>query len=363
METKSKNRIPFLATHPGFILKNELAERGISQKEFAQAIGMGTSHLSEIINGRRSITIPIADRLEQALGISSISWVNLQTQYDYDCKAIAEREIKEIESTNELSDYNKSFDVKTVVKRLGLNSDSSDTSLLQELKSLLGLSAPAEVQFSFGLFKKSQKTGLDERMIATWMLLAKYYSRKTEVSGSYSRNENGHLVEELKTIFNENLNVIPRLKNTFSKYGIRFNVIEKVEKASIDAYSFIEGGIPSICITMRYNRIDNLAFDTMHEVGHLYLHLDDNRCGMVNLEDYDDNGIEEKEANRYAANMLIPETLWSTAPRVRMNPFVIQRDYTAWAKLNNLNKWIVLGRISKETGMYKFRSDNSRKIN
>lgn len=363
METKNERKVPFLATHPGRILQNELGERGISQKDFAQMIGMRTSHLNEIIKGKRSITIAIADKLEEALGIPSISWVNLQTQYDYDCKIIDKRKVEEIEACNEMEDYNKAFDVKTILKRLGIAVDASASILLKKMKSILSLPEPAELQLSFGMFKKSQKTGLDSRMIATWILLARYESRNTEIKGRYEKEKTRELAENLKKIFNENENVVPRLKEMFSLYGIRFNVVEKVDYASIDAYSFIENGIPAICVTKRYDRIDNLAFDVMHELGHVCLHLDENKSSIASVENYDGESIEEKEANRYAANMLIPESLWSTAPRVRMNPFVIQRDYTAWAKKNNMNKWIVLGRISKETGMYKFRSDNSRKIN
>ena len=74
------------ATHPGTILLYELQERGISQKEFAATIGMRPSHLNDLIKGRRSMTGAIADRIEQALGISSVALVNMQTQYDYDLR-------------------------------------------------------------------------------------------------------------------------------------------------------------------------------------------------------------------------------------------------------------------------------------
>lgn len=87
-----------MATHPGRILKNELIERGISQKNFAKSVDMQPSHISEIIKGKRSVTMMIADKFEAVLGIPSISWVNLQTQYDYDTKAIEKRELKAIEA-------------------------------------------------------------------------------------------------------------------------------------------------------------------------------------------------------------------------------------------------------------------------
>ena len=64
----TKNEAPALmAIHPGSILKEELAERGISQKNFAKSIEMQPSHLSEIIKGKRSITKQVADKLEEVL--------------------------------------------------------------------------------------------------------------------------------------------------------------------------------------------------------------------------------------------------------------------------------------------------------
>ena len=57
------------AVHPGSILKDELRERKISQKEFAASIGMQASHLSALIHGVRNITADIAQRLEKALDI------------------------------------------------------------------------------------------------------------------------------------------------------------------------------------------------------------------------------------------------------------------------------------------------------
>ncbi|MCM1029451.1 MAG: hypothetical protein NC484_07590, partial [Alloprevotella sp.] len=65
---------------------------------------------------------------------------------------------------------------------------------------------------------------------------------------------------------------------------------------------------------------------------------------------------------KLGSTILIPEDCWKIAPTVTMNPFVIQNKYTAWANKNNLNKWIVLGRLSHETGIYRFTSDESRYV-
>ena len=127
----------------------------------------------------------------------------------------------------------------------------------------------------------------------------------------------------------------------------------------------MEDGTPAIVITKRYNKIDNVAFAVMHEVGHLKMHSTSKNSENINLAYADEELItkEEREANDFAANALIPEYIWENAPSVVMNPFVIQREYTKWSRKNSLNKWIVLGRVSHETGMYMFKSDKSREIN
>lgn len=118
MATKN-NPTAFMATHPGEILAAELEERGLTQKTFAEQTGLQRSHLSELINGKRPMTISIADRLEDALGIDSQSWMNLQTQYNYDVKALAEKSQSEKTATLQVS--------------------VSDTSIIADIKRAISL--------------------------------------------------------------------------------------------------------------------------------------------------------------------------------------------------------------------------------
>ena len=172
------------------------------------------------------------------------------------------------------------------------------------------------------------------------------------------------LVGALARALHDNRSTEHTVKELLAAEGIAFCIVEKVDKASVDGYSYIEDGTPYIILTRRYDRIDNFAFALMHEVGHIYLHyLDGSRSDCkLSIPDYDNESAEEKEANTFAANALIPNEEWRNGPKVRVTPTMIQRKYTQWAIEKGLNKWIVLGRISYETGMYKFRSDESRRI-
>lgn len=84
------NITPFIATHPGEMIKDELRERKLTQKQLALETGIKPSVLSETINGKRPVSKNVALALEQALGIPADIWMNLQTQYDLDSVRIAE---------------------------------------------------------------------------------------------------------------------------------------------------------------------------------------------------------------------------------------------------------------------------------
>lgn len=74
--------LPSEPIHPGEVLKDELAARGISQRRFAAIIGVSYSVLNEVINGKRPITTEYALKIEAATGINAEFWRGLQADYD-----------------------------------------------------------------------------------------------------------------------------------------------------------------------------------------------------------------------------------------------------------------------------------------
>lgn len=67
---------------PGDYIAEELAERGMSQRELARAMGRPYQVVNEIVRGRKTLTADTALDLEQAWGISADTWLNLQKAYD-----------------------------------------------------------------------------------------------------------------------------------------------------------------------------------------------------------------------------------------------------------------------------------------
>ncbi len=70
-----------LAIPPGETLSDELAARGLTQREFARLTGRPEQAISEIVRGKKQITARTALQFEQALGIPAIFWLNLEANY------------------------------------------------------------------------------------------------------------------------------------------------------------------------------------------------------------------------------------------------------------------------------------------
>lgn len=78
----ANNIEPYEPTHPGEVLKDEIEYRGISQKQFAEQIGVPYSAVNEILNGKRAVNARFAMLVEAALGIDAELWIKMQTRYN-----------------------------------------------------------------------------------------------------------------------------------------------------------------------------------------------------------------------------------------------------------------------------------------
>jgi len=73
--------------HPGEILQEDfLIPMNISAYKLAKETFLDQTRISEIIRGKRSITIDTALRFSKFFGTTPEFWINIQTQYDMENK-------------------------------------------------------------------------------------------------------------------------------------------------------------------------------------------------------------------------------------------------------------------------------------
>jgi len=68
---------------PGEILREDFMDQlGISINKLSRDLSVPPNRISEIVNGKRSITADTALRLQRYFGVEAQFWLNLQTEYD-----------------------------------------------------------------------------------------------------------------------------------------------------------------------------------------------------------------------------------------------------------------------------------------
>ncbi|MYD46351.1 MAG: ImmA/IrrE family metallo-endopeptidase [Gammaproteobacteria bacterium] len=116
----------------------------------------------------------------------------------------------------------------------------------------------------------------------------------------------------------------------------------------------LNNGTPIIGLTLRHNRVDNFWFTLFHEIGHVLLHL---KQGLVfDFFDQEDAGCNdnlEKQADHFAVEKLIPESVWRNC----LAPYVANEEtVTVDAEKLDVHPAIVAGRVRKERGDYQLLS-------
>jgi addiction module HigA family antidote len=100
MSANIKKRPPI---HPGRPLKMILDDANLTANAVALALRIPANRLTEIINGKRSISPDTAMRLGRYFQTSSQMWMNLQSRYDLE---VAEAKLAE-RIDNEVQPYKK----------------------------------------------------------------------------------------------------------------------------------------------------------------------------------------------------------------------------------------------------------------
>ena len=82
MTNKINEYKDLIAFHPGQYVEELIEEYNVTQKEFAERLGVSEMKLGKLVNGEESISNDIARKLAKVTNISMITWLNLQNAYD-----------------------------------------------------------------------------------------------------------------------------------------------------------------------------------------------------------------------------------------------------------------------------------------
>lgn len=364
METQKTTLVPAHATHPGVLIKDEIdASPKLNQRILAIELGVKPSFLNEIIKGKRPITADIAILLEKSLGISANYWMKFQSQYEIDNARAKQKNIKKLQNI-EIWNIIKEYVPVRYFKKNNYLIDELETDI-EAVKKIYDVETVDDLVTSFSkdkfaYYRKSKKLKIDDKNMFAWSSLAQYEAKKQQVN-TFNFDNLSQLRINLNKIFYDNSDTINRTQNLMNQFGIKMLFIDKLEKTPIDGFSFWSDKNPAIALTLRHNRIDNFAFTVMHEIGHIDLHLrNDRNKKFMDLTKKQGIDNSEKEADSYAQESLISSIIWQDILNNHL-PLNDDKIITLGNK-HGINPAILLGRVCYEIDYYGMNTIIDKKL-
>lgn len=354
--------IPFIATHPGEILGDELKARKIKQKDFAKRIDKKESMLNEIIKGKRPISADTALLLEAELEIPAQFWISMQSNYDLDVARIKRRdEQKKIwEKIKELLPIK--FIEKALTFPLEIDEKIAFVYRVFNVNNLSNLEKFLN-ESNYAFFRKSEKLKINRTNLLSWTKVVESLAKTIQVEKFVAENQE-QMIKELNNTFFKNERILENVEAILKNNGIKLVIIDKFDQTPVDGYSFWSENNPVIGLSLRHNRIDNLAFTLLHEIGHIFLHmLKSKERYFVDIEEeptlIQEMNQFEIEADNFAKNYLIPQPVWED---FQQNCFVDDEIIISFSQKYKIHPAIFLGRNCFETNNYKKHTTIDRKI-
>jgi HTH-type transcriptional regulator/antitoxin HigA len=350
--TYSHTHTPPQATHPGLIIKEELAERKIKQTELAADTGIQATQLNEIIKAKRSLSAEQALLIGAALRIPAKDLTNAQANYDLHCAQIETgtrarlAAVEDLQTIKEVVDINYFRKEGVVTGRpaadvLGLLRVHNCQTVAQLTEHLL------KDMPEGALYKKSEKLSEYKPFINSWVRYVKHLAAAEQVP-AFDFSCQDELLAQVKKVF-QGTDVRNKLGATLKKYGVKLVIKHKPDKTPLDGAAFWQENSPILGLTERHSRYDNFIFTVYHELGHIFLHLRDKKNRGTDYVDSLDavsiKGLSKKEdeANDFARNTMIPADKWASF--VSTTKVFTDIDIARFAKSVGTPPSTVLGRL------------------
>lgn len=287
IENYEKNHFSSSLPHPLEAIRFRMEQQNLKPVDLEAYIG-SRSKVSEVLSGKRPLTLKMIRALEKGLGIPAK--VLIQDLGDYDAK-------NTLNWNNQLKDE--------VISRF----KSVDLSNLFFFKdnevALVGL-----------LRQSNYRTAplTDKNALAAWFGCVLKRAEKIKVTNHYKKGTvNLEFMRKVASMSTKEDAPIA-VRDLLLKNGIMLIIEPPFKKTRLDgATILINQNNPIIGLTLRFDRLDSFWFTLMHELAHLSLHTGKKEVifydELENVAGSDINQVE-KEADHLASEALVPSEEW-----------------------------------------------------
>jgi HTH-type transcriptional regulator / antitoxin HigA len=338
--------------HPGVYIKEEMDERGWSQRDLAFILGCSEQTINPILNGKRAISPDMAKAFGVAFDVPAEFFANLQQAYDLaqartPDPSVATRRIMQ-----------SAYPVREMIKR-GWIEQTDATMLELQLRKFF---EDQEVPY---MAHAAKRTSYEERAIPApqlaWLFRVRQIARSISVPRYSEKNLRSALSDLLHLMYSpDETRHVPRI---LMESGVKFVLVEKLPNAKIDGVCFWLDDTPVIGMSLQHDRIDNFWFVLRHEIEHV-LRGHGKEQDMIDL-DLESTPVsisaEERTANEAASDFCAPTDKLESF-LIRKKPFYYEKDVIAFARVLQRHPGIVVGQIRRRLERWDYLTRHLVKV-
>ena len=330
---------PDRAIHPGAYLGEEIAARGMTQAELARRMERPVQAVNGIVRGRKAISGETALGLERVLGTPARVWLNLQSTYGLVRARLAERA-----ALDEQAVWLKRFPVREMARRGWIEQDGAAADRVRSLLQFFGLQSFShwdESQAAPG-FRLSPEAKADRYALHAWVRRGEIEGRGLP-AGPYDEARFRGALAEIRGLTAERDFLTP-MRELCASAGVALVAVRELPKTGAQGVArWLTPRRALIQINIRYRWADMFWFTFFHEASHVLTHR--RKDVFVDVRSGMERDAREIEADRFAADFLIPPERW--APFVAAKPHTMAR-VRDFAADEGIAPGIVVGRLQHE---------------
>ena len=331
--------MPGYAVPPGETLIDVLEERGMSQAELARRTDLSPKHINQIAKGRVPISADVALRLERATGVPARLWLNLEIGYQERRARLDDAALQDDLVLLEELPIASMVRMEILTKRL------RPADRLREVLMFLGvanrsawLETLSRLQASFRMSKAHSS---DTAAVAVWLRLGEIEAAEIACA-PWDRKNFRKALYEVRSLTREPDPGVwqPELERLCADSGVAVVAVPEVKGArSHGAARWMTSDRALIQLSIRYKWSDIFWFSFFHEAKHI---LDQTKRSIF-LSGRSKDSSEEREADRFAGDFLIPPGRAAELRRLRSVD-----DARTFARSIGVHPGIVVGRLQHE---------------
>lgn len=346
VELYEERHVPMGYPTPVGAILFRMEQANLTPRDLIPYIG-SRSKVSEVLSGKRPLTMQMARALHASLGIPA--------------DVLLQQPGGELASALDGVEWDR-FPIAEMIKRHWVDRPAKNISAEKIMLGLIRQAGGADTLPA--MFRKNDHARVNAKSDPyalkawCWKVLALANSNPLPTAYKSGTVDPDFLRKIAKLSWSEDG---PKLAREFlAKHGVHLISLAHLPKTHLDGAALqLKSGAPVIGLTLRYDRLDNFWFCLLHELAHIGRHMTGKSTDpfVDDLSLRDVKGArrdpKEDEADEWAENGLIPSDVWNTS-RVKDDPSPLA--VVELAQRLSIHPAIIAGRIRHETRNYRLLS-------